>query len=55
MLQADGDLMQNTRCTSHKEDDRYQHLDKCCELKEACERACRILTEGLKALENMNC
>jgi hypothetical protein len=55
MLQAGGDLMESTTDTNHKEDERCQCLDKCCELKEACEHACQKLNEERKAQENKNC
>jgi hypothetical protein len=55
MHKADGDLMESTTDTNHKADERCQRLDKCCELTEACEHACRKLNEERKARENMNC
>ena len=55
MRQADGDLMDSTTDTNHREDERCRRLDKCYALMEAGEHACQILNEERKAQENRNC
>lgn len=55
MRKAGGDLMESTKDTSRREDERYQRLDKCYALMEAGGHACQTLNEERKAPENRNC
>ncbi len=56
MLQADGDLMNNTRCTNRStEADKWQPQENNGAEPEACEDTCQILNEEPLEPERWNC